>query len=62
MTYNVEIRIHSDKNAKQLAQMVAQLVESATGNRCTVSVVNRRPAIKTNTRELDARKQKLLKR
>lgn len=62
MTYSVKITLRSDKDVKQIGQMVAQLIESATGERCTVSVVNRRPAIKNNQKELDARKQKLLKR
>lgn len=61
MPYTIKVTLRSDKDAKQVAHTIAQLVESATGQKCTISVVNRRPAIKNQQKELDVRKQKLLR-
>jgi len=62
MAYNVEVRIQSDKDANNLANMIAQLVESATGDRCTVSVMDRRKTNKNNQKEMDHRQRKLLQK
>jgi hypothetical protein len=42
--YNITITVSSDQDISSVAEQIAHIIERATGQRCRVSVVNRKPA------------------
>jgi hypothetical protein len=61
MAYNISVNIKNVKNPRALADLIAQIVESATGERATVNLYDKSEAIQKQNKLKQNTFKKLLK-
>ena len=40
--YTIQVKVSTDKDIQMIANQIAQIIESSTGQKCNVSVMNKR--------------------